>query len=170
GADTLLDAWSIVETRIDLPLVFAGPSHEPWFSEVRERHRGLVNPPRVLGPVADPDAFQRLVEQAAMVVLPYRRSSPASGVLIRAMAAGRAVIVTPVPAARAAVRDGGNAVVVPIDDAPALADALLRLAHGPAERDRLGAAAARTAATVFSWERQLDGLEAAYAAAAGARG
>jgi glycosyltransferase involved in cell wall biosynthesis len=165
GIDDLLQAWAAIEEDVELPLVFAGAPHEPWFSQTLGQYHGLSKPPSVLGPLPQAEAFQRLIERAAVVVLPYRYSSPASGVLIRAMAAGRAVIVTPVPATRTVVRDGHNAIIVPIGDATALAQALRCLDRDPGLRDQLGAAAARTAAEVFSWERQTDQLEAAYATA-----
>lgn len=164
GIDDLLQAWAAIEEEVELPLVFAGALHEPWFTETLGRYERLAKPPSVLGAVPDPRAFQQLIERAAVVVLPYTYSSPASGVLIRAMAAGRAVIVTPVPATRSAVEGGRNAIVVPFRSPTALANALRRLADDPRERDRLGEAAARTASEIFSWKRQVDQLEAAYQA------
>jgi glycosyltransferase involved in cell wall biosynthesis len=49
-------------------------------------------------------------------------------------------------------RDGEEGLVVPPGDVPALAAALRRLAEDPALRARLGAAAARRAATFPTWE------------------
>ena len=75
------------------------------------------------------------------------------------------MIATPVPAAKAAISDGENGVLVPINDPVALAAAILALYRSPERRDRLGQAAARTAAQVFTWSRHLEGLERAYDAA-----
>jgi glycosyltransferase involved in cell wall biosynthesis len=165
GIDTLLEAWAMIGDRTPLPLIFAGQPHEPWFSETIARFQGVANLPRVLGPIADDREFQTLIGSAAMVVLPYRYSSPASGVLVRALSAGRPVVATPVPAVRGTIRDGENGVLVPIGDAEALAEAVMTLCDSPAYRDKLGAAAAETAARLFSWRAHLDGLELAYRAA-----
>jgi len=165
GIDTLLEAWALISERTELPLVLAGEAQDPlWFHEVVSRFAGIANPPRVIGPVPEERAFQALIGRAAVVVLPYRYSSPASGVLVRALSAGRAVIATPMPAMRDAVRDGENGLLVPVDDPGALAAAILRLCQRPDERDRLGAAAAESALGMFSWSSHVDGIESAYAA------
>lgn len=168
GVDVLLDAWRRIGAVVDSQLVIAGGPGTPdaaWLLELERDAAGLANPPRFLGHVPDDKDFQGLINGAAMVVLPYRSSSPASGVLARAMAAGRAVVATRVPAASAAIVSGENGVLVAPGDPDALADAILGLWRSPGERDRLGAAAARTARTLFSWSRHLEGLERAYAAA-----
>ncbi len=164
GVDTLLDAWCQIGDEVVLPLVLAGAAEEPWFTRALGDLGRFVRLPRILGPIPDERAFQDLIERAAIVVLPYRSSSPASGVFVRALAAGRAIVATPVPATRA-LRHGVNGVSVPIDDPGALARAIVELVRSPEERDRLGAAARETARTGFSWQRHLDGLEAAYGAA-----
>ncbi len=169
GIDTLLQAWALISERVELPLVLAGEPNDPaWFRETMGRFGAIANPPRVLGPVAGERAFAALIGRAAVVVLPYRYSSPASGVLVRALSAGRPVIATPMPAMRDAVRDGENGLLVPVDDPYALAAAITRLCDSPAERDRLGAAAAETARGMFSWSSHVDGVESAYRGAGGA--
>jgi glycosyltransferase involved in cell wall biosynthesis len=162
GIDILLEAWALISRRADLPLVLAGHPHDPWFHDTLAPFIDLPNPPRMMGPIEEEAAFQALIGRAALVVLPYRHSSPASGVLVRAMSAGRPVIATPVPAMREAIRDGENGLLVPIGDPHALAEAILRLCQAPEERDRLGSAAAETASGMFSWKGHVDGLESAY--------
>src|SRR5262249_11365323 len=135
GIDTLLEAWAEVSEESSLPLLLAGEPHDPWFFETCARYAALPNPPQVLGPLAEEAEFQQLINRAALVVLPYRFSSPASGVLVRAMSAGRPVLTTPVPAVNGTIRDGENGVVVPIGDASALAGELVRLCESPEERD-----------------------------------
>jgi glycosyltransferase involved in cell wall biosynthesis len=61
--------------------------------------------------------------------------------LIEAMAAGCAVVGTAVPGVREVIRDGEDGLLVPENDAPALADALERLLRDDAVAARLGAAA-----------------------------
>jgi glycosyltransferase involved in cell wall biosynthesis len=166
GVDTLLEAWASVGERIEFALIVAGradPPHDVWSEELQKQYGAIPNPARFLGEVKDDAEFQALIDRSAIVVLPYRFSSPASGVLVRALGAGRPVIATPVPAT-AAILDGENGLLVPSGDAQRLADALLTLSHSAEERDRLGAAAARTAER-FTWGRHVDGLMRAYAAA-----
>jgi glycosyltransferase involved in cell wall biosynthesis len=168
GLDVLLAAWGEVGAGLGLPLLVAGaapPPHDAWLDGLLAALPAGPSPPRLLGPVAGEAAFQDLIARAAIVVAPYRSSSPASGVIARAMGAGRAVVATPVPAVEGLIRDGENGVLVAPGDAGALARALARLAADPGLRDRLGAAAAATAREQLSWEAHLDGLERAYARA-----
>jgi glycosyltransferase involved in cell wall biosynthesis len=84
-----------------------------------------------------------------------------------AMAAGRAIVGTDVPAVADFLTDGLDAVIVPADDADALAGALMRLLADSGLRDRLGAAAAARAAREHSWDAHCAALEGAYALATG---
>jgi glycosyltransferase involved in cell wall biosynthesis len=172
GVDVLLAAWRELRCEVELPLVLAGgadPPHDVWLDALLAEHAHGPNPPRWLGPVPGESDFEEVVARAAVVVLPYRRSSPASGVLVRAMRCGRAIVVTPVPAVDGVVRDGENGLVVPAEDPAALAAAVRRLLAEPETRDRLGTAAAATASERFSWAAHAAGLERAYAAAAESR-
>lgn len=73
--------------------------------------------------------------------------------LIEAMAAGCAVIGSAVPGVREVIRDGEDGLLVPENDAVALADALERLLRDDALATRLGEAAHARATTHFSRER-----------------
>jgi glycosyltransferase involved in cell wall biosynthesis len=79
-------------------------------------------------------------------VMPCRRdrSGDMDGiptVFMEAMATGRPVISCAVSGVPELVRDGDTGILVPSDDAPALADAIARLAADDALRVRLGGAA-----------------------------
>jgi phosphatidylinositol alpha-mannosyltransferase len=93
--------------------------------------------------------------------------SPASGnesfgiVLVEAMASGRAVIASDIPGYRSVVLPDENALVVPPDDVPALAQAIADLARDPARRERL-ARQGRERSLEFSWPRVTDQIEAVY--------
>jgi len=77
--------------------------------------------------------------KAHIAVLPSRREGlPLS--LLEAAACGRAIVATDVPGCREIARAGVNALLVPVDDAPALADAVQRLAQDAALRAKFAAA------------------------------
>ncbi len=76
------------------------------------------------------------LKQFGTTVLPIK--------LFTYLAAHRAIIAGALPDAQELLRDGHNSVLVPPDDAGALADAVARLVAAPAERDALAAAAAET--------------------------
>ena len=136
----------------------AGPSHEAWAAQLRGRGAALAWPPEWLGWLEE-EEFSAAIAGSAIVVLPYARSNPASGVLVRAMIEGRAVLATRVPATRCVVH-GRTGLLVPPDDPPALGDALAALIADPALRDHLGREAASWAAEQHSWAHHVEGLAA----------
>lgn len=89
-------------------------------------------------------------------------------VVIEAMSQGLPVVATPVGCAATVVRDGITGRVVPVRDSRALASAVADLIASPAERARLGAAAAQAVAGM-SWrataERTLECYREAIASA-----
>jgi mannose/cellobiose epimerase-like protein (N-acyl-D-glucosamine 2-epimerase family) len=89
---------------------------------------------------------------AHIAVLPsHREGLPLS--LLEAAACGRPIVATDVPGCRVIARHGVNALLVPRDDADALADAIDRLASDPALRHRFGIASREFAEREFSSER-----------------
>ena len=169
GVDELLDAWEQVAISDDLPLLIAGDGDgTPWLEALRARADAMPIPPRWLGAVDEPH-FSSLFAHAAVVVLPYRTSSSASGIVVRALAAGRPIIATRVPAIEGLVHDEVEGRVTAPGDAPALARALRELLDDPSARDRLGEAALNRARTELSWARHVSELEYAYDEARRAR-
>jgi glycosyltransferase involved in cell wall biosynthesis len=94
-----------------------------------------------------PGFFRR----ADMVVLPYREIDQ-SGVLNTALAFGRPLVVSRVGGLPELADLHDAAVAVPPGDDVALAAAISRLIADPAERERLGAAAARVGREEHSWD------------------
>ena len=75
-------------------------------------------------------AVKSWLMQASVYVLPsYREGVPRSSQ--EAMAMGRAVITTDTPGCRETVNEGMNGFLVPVCDAPALANAMLRFVDNP---------------------------------------
>jgi glycosyltransferase involved in cell wall biosynthesis len=82
-------------------------------------------------------------------VLPSRREGlPKS--LLEAAACGRPIVATDVPGCREIALHDINAILVPPDDAQAVADAIWRLAQDAALRARFGAAGRQLVESKFS--------------------
>src|SRR4029453_16766587 len=80
----------------------------------------------------DVRSLTRLIQDAAVVVLPYdSRDQVTSGVLVDAVAAGRPVVATAFPHAVELLSSGAG-IVVPHGDPAALAAALRRILPPPA--------------------------------------
>ena len=161
GLDVLVDAWEAVGEATGLRLVVVGGSgrqHADYAAGLRARLAGIAAPSVWEGWVPDERAFHAAIAHAAIVVLPYRTSNPASGILVRAIVEGRAVLGTSVPAVEDFVDAGASASIVPRGDAVALAEALLGLARDPSRRDALGSAAGAWASEHCTWQAYSDRL------------
>lgn len=103
----------------------------------------------LLGHVAD---IREVWKAAHIAVLPSRREGlPKS--LLEAAACGRPIVATDVPGCREIARSGVNALLVPVDDAGALADAIGRLAREPSLRQTYGTAGRRLVEEEFSSQK-----------------
>ena len=168
GLDVLLAAWAGMPDHHGLRLVIAGDTSrvdEPRLQTLLAQTSDWEHPPSLLGFIEDEESLQSVIANAAVVVLPYRKSSPASGILVRAMAEGRPVVGTRVPAFAASVREGVDGLLVHPGDEDDLRAKLEVMASDGGLRDRLGSEAQRRAGELFSSKRQLLALISAYAAA-----
>jgi glycosyltransferase involved in cell wall biosynthesis len=87
-----------------------------------------------------PDEVASLIASADILVLPsFAENLPVS--VIEGMAAGLAVVTTPVGAVEDIITNEQSGLLVPPGDVAALTEALTRLVENPALRARLGAAA-----------------------------
>lgn len=92
-----------------------------------------------------------LLSGASVVVLPsYREGLPR--VLEEAAACGRAIVTTDVPGCRDAIEPGTTGLLVPVREAPALAQAIRQLVEDRALRQRMGAAGRQLAERCYSVE------------------
>ena len=124
GIDVLVRALAHMP---DVRVVVAGDPLDP-VEPLQELARELGVDDRIewrLGFLPDGEVAQ-LMHDAALVVLPYRRTD-ASGVLATAIGHGRPAVVTDVGSLGETVRDFGLGEVVPPGDERALAEACIRL-------------------------------------------
>jgi len=105
----------------------------------------------------------RVLESSHVVVLPtsYREGVPR--ILIEAAACGRPAVTTDRPGCRDIVRDGENGLLVPVDDARALAAAISRLVASPDLRARMGARGRAIVEEAFAQEHVVAATLAMYA-------
>ena len=88
-----------------------------------------------------------------VAVLPTYYGEGVPKTLLEAAACGRPIVATDFAGCREVVRHGGNGLLVPPRDAPALSNAIMALAGDPARRAAMGAAGRRRAETEFAAER-----------------
>ena len=158
GFDVLLTAWGRViakEPTLKLRMCGAGEIGV-WKTFAQEQGCG------------DSVVFEGRVEDIAAVhrhcgylVLPSRKEG-LSNALLEAQAAGLPAVVSDIPGNRAVVRDGENGIVVPVGNAEALADALLKMHRSPDLRAQMGRAARARVEESFAIEKVARRLEAAY--------
>ncbi len=90
------------------------------------------------GPTRDIEGVWR---RHHLCCLPSRGGEGLPRSLLEAAACGRAILTTDVPGCRSFVRDGVDGIVVPAENAAALAKALIVMAGAPSLVDRMGASA-----------------------------
>ncbi len=142
-------------------LTLAGPAEPVFLGALADALRRLGDRVHVLGEQPR-DAVACLLRDTDVFALPsHREGFPVS--LLEAMAAGAAIVATPVGAVPDLVRDGQDALLVPPGDVNALVRALAMLARDPALRHALGEHARARALTEFGREAILAQLAALHA-------
>jgi glycosyltransferase involved in cell wall biosynthesis len=126
GVDVLVEAWrQVVERRPQARCIVVGPS---VIDTMPTAERLEFRPP------ADRATMRALMHEARLVVLPSRREVLPM-VLTEAMGAARPFVATPVGGIPSLAPGG---LLVPVEDAGALADAMTRLLADPDEAEALG--------------------------------
>ena len=130
------------------------PTVERWIAEA-----GLSGAVFLLGHRED---IPEVMAALNVMVLPSRRAEGVPQVLTQALAMERAVVTTDVVGVTEMVEDGVTGVVVPPEDAPALAKAVIGLLEDPDRATAMGRAGRRRVAAGFSLEGMLARMEAIY--------
>jgi glycosyltransferase involved in cell wall biosynthesis len=107
---------------------------------------GVANRVRFLGWRTDASALYRTAD---ICVFPSR-FEPLGNVVIQSWAHGLPVIAADSQGPKALIQDGGDGLLIPVDDAQALADAVRRLLAEPMLRARLAAAGGARVEAEFS--------------------
>jgi glycosyltransferase involved in cell wall biosynthesis len=128
------------------------------FLERRVRELGIGAFVTFLGRVPRSEIASLLAEQDAFLFTSVYEEPIARSVM-EAMAAGLAVIGTPVGGQQEMLEDGQNALVFQPKDAAELAGCLLRLRGDPSLRARLAEAGRQTVLQRFTLERMVDEME-----------
>jgi glycosyltransferase involved in cell wall biosynthesis len=128
--DVLLDAVSLVP---GLHLWLAGTGDLEPALQSQAATLGIAERVRFLG---WRDDVSSLLAAADFLVCPSRHE-PLGNVVIEAWAAGLPVVATQSVGPRALIEDGKTGLLVPVDDASALAAAMTRVVRDPALRRRL---------------------------------
>jgi glycosyltransferase involved in cell wall biosynthesis len=155
GFDVLVEATALLRQRgLDLEVMVAGEDGDES-DRIRRLvlERGLQDIVQIRGPLTQEQLLAEC-RNATMFALACRIDPDGDrdgipNVLVEAMAAKLAVISTRVSGIPELVEDGVNGLLVPPEDAHALAEAVLRLAKDPALREQLAAAGEATVASRF---------------------
>jgi len=151
GIPELMEAFAQLRLRFpEARLLVLGryEAADPIPQEVRQ---AIEADPHVFhaGHVSDPSVYYQVMD---LLVLPtYREGFPT--VVLEASAAGKPVVATRATGARDAVVDGVTGLLVPVGDAPALAEALARLLADPELARTMGRAGQQRVAREFSREQ-----------------
>jgi glycosyltransferase involved in cell wall biosynthesis len=151
GVRTLVAAHDLLQRQgIEVRLLIAGepdpanPTSIPAQEIASWKSRPGI---AVLGHVSD---IRTVWRSAHIAVLPSRGGEGLPVSLLEAAACGRPLIATDIPGCREIARPGVNALLVALDDVPALAEAIARMAADGEMRRRFGQAGRRIVETEYS--------------------
>lgn len=148
GLDVINEAWpAIREADPDAELIVMGARRQSGPDGVS-----------FLGRVTGGEK-RRLLATSSVFVAPNTGGESFGIVIAEAMAAGCAIVASNLPAFQAVLGDDG--VLVPVEDALALAEAVTRLVGDPVGARRMGEQA-RRAVRRFDWSVVLDAYQGAY--------
>jgi glycosyltransferase involved in cell wall biosynthesis len=159
GVDLLIDAVpAVVREMPSAHLLLMGYPDE-------DRYRAMVNARGLQGSVTVPGRIPyadaaRYLSLGLVAVSPKLSTTEANGKLLNYMACGLATVASDTPVNRELLGDAG--VFVPLNDASALARALMALLADDDRRARLGRALRLRAETEFSWPALADRLVRVY--------
>lgn len=162
GFDVLIDAAAILERQgLDFSVEIVGDGREG--DALREQIGALGLGSVVLTGAATQEYVRARMAEAWLVALPCVVDSEGNRdalptVLLEALAAGVPCVSTPVTGVSEIISHGVEGLLVPQNDAPALAAALGRMLTDPEVRRAMGVAARAKAEERFDLDRNAEGL------------
>jgi len=150
GIRPLVEAQALLRKKgLNTQLLLAGDYDPTNRSAIKiEELQAFARQPGVewLGHIED---IAALWARCHIAALPSRREGLPKA-LLEAASLGRPLVATDVPGCRDVAVDGETGLLVPVDDAKALASAIETLVHDPALRAKLGQAGRRRVEKLFS--------------------
>jgi glycosyltransferase involved in cell wall biosynthesis len=166
GVGYLIDAVAQLPAALRARLVVIGDGPDRPALEARARASGSVHPIEFRGwvtPAALDAAYRSATVFALPAVVDERGDTEGLGmVLLEAMSYHVPVVTTALGGITDIVRDGDNGLIVPPNDAEALAGALTRLVTDRDMVRHLGAGGLKVIQDRFSWPRIIDQFAAIY--------
>jgi glycosyltransferase involved in cell wall biosynthesis len=161
GTDVAIHAWITCQADIDFYLHIIGNTHEgnrPWANSLLEMLQQSGRPYRWTVDTATDSEFQCAIANAAIVLVPYRDSNPASGVVVRSIVEGRCIVGTSVPAVTSEVDNRVSGIVLSDADPQLFAEAIELLIKNPSLRDSYGERARLARGLGRRWVDQFDSI------------
>jgi glycosyltransferase involved in cell wall biosynthesis len=164
GTATLIDALGVLRAggRYDAALVVVGDGPLRAELAAHAERVGVASHVQLLGDRAD---VREVLEALDVFVLPSRTEGM-SNALLEGMAMALPVVATAVGGTPEVVADGRSGLLVPADDANAMAAAIARLLDDSSFASSLGASARTTVEERYGARNMVRRLEAVYAAVA----
>ncbi len=152
GFDLLIEAVALT-TEHDMHCVLIGDGDRRADLEAQAQRLGVAERVTFAGALGQ-DEVARWLSRAAVLAAPCRVGADGNQdalptVLLEALRAGVPAISTPVGGIEEIVTNGQDGLIVPPEDAGALADAIGTLLGDPAQRSRFGAAGRQKVAQTF---------------------
>ncbi len=169
GLAYAIDAMSIIaRTRSDVTLVVVGEGRERPVLEAQVSRLGLGANVRFVG-WKHHDEHPAYLRRAQIGLLPFMETDhiriTLANKLFDYMAAGIPIVASDVPSMRRVIDETQTGVLVPASNAPALADAMLRLLMDPALRAEMGRRGQAAIEGKYDWSKDarrfLDAVERA---------
>lgn len=104
----------------------------------------------------------RIVKMAHTFVLASLYGESITKSVLEGMSLGTPAVITNIPGNREMIVDGESGYVVPKQDPPAMAAALLKMYQNPAQCKTMGKAARQRIANVFNSDRTIEGYYRVY--------
>ena len=154
----LLTLPSLLDRTPDLQYWIVGNGPERASLEQQAQELGVLHAVRFVGEVSDTE-LPEIYRRATAFVMPSRADYHAGSVegfgivYLEASASGLPVVAARSRGAAEAVLENESGILVPPDDPPALAEALLRLLNNAEMRQRMGRAGRRWVENEMNWDR-----------------